>query len=61
MSQLKIFVALVTPCPKYFQAYKGATMKACRKTVYDKVFKNVRQKGHVLPKNEGTTKKCYKP
>ncbi len=30
-------IILVDPSPKYFQAYKGGTMKASRKTFYDKV------------------------
>ncbi len=40
---------------------KGATKKASRKTVYDKVFKVLAKKGHFHQKKCGTAKTKYKP
>ncbi len=57
---------VLNPSPKYCNQLcrnKGATKKASRKTVHDKVFKVLAKKGHFYQNNCGTctAKTKYKP
>ncbi len=63
MTQLKIFLCLTQAPNTAMQIFrsKGATKKASRKTVYDKVFKVLAKKVTFIKKNCGTTKTKYKP
>ncbi len=62
MIQLKIFLSLTQATNTAMQICrnKGATKKASRKTVYDKVF-SFSEKGHFYQINCGTAKTKYKP
>ncbi len=63
MTQLKIilFLAQAPNTAMQICRNKGATKKASRKTVYDKVFKLLAEKVTFIKKNCGTTKTKYKP
>ncbi len=63
MTQLKIFLCLTQAPNAAMQICrnKGATKKASRKTVYDKVFKVLAKKVTFIKINCGTVKTKYKP
>ncbi len=63
MNQLKIFLCLAQAPHTAMQIYrnKGATKKASRKTVYDKVFKVLAKNVTFIIKYCGSAKTKYKP
>ncbi len=63
MTQLKIFLCLTQALNTAMQICrnKGATKKASRKTVYDKVFKVLAKKVTFIKNNCGTAKTKYQP
>ncbi len=63
MAELKIYLCLTQATNTAMQICrnKGATKKASRKTVYDKVFKVLAKKVTFIKKNGVTAKTKYKP